>query len=170
MERTPEGRIIVVADANILINFLRIGRMDILRGVKAYGFCIPNHVRQEISYPAQKEAIDQAIQEGHLIEIALTDLQELRLYAGYRRRLGDGEAACLAVAMHRRWVLASDEKRILRREVLEKLGEQYLLNTPGILVKAIREHIVTVEEADRIKDDLAKHRFVMKIRSFRDFI
>lgn len=161
MERASDGRILVVADTSFLVNFLALNRMDILRGLRGYTFRIPNHVVREIEYEDQKERLHDALTEGTLSEIELTDLAEVALYADLRRFLGDGESACLAVAATRRWVIAADEKGRLRREVMERLGEGYLLNTPGAIVEALRARILTVSEAEEIRRELARRRFVM---------
>jgi len=56
------------------------------------------------------------------------------------------------------------------KQVLDILGENYWLNTPGILLKAIKENILTVAQADTIKDALAQNRFVMHFASFQDLL
>lgn len=133
MERTHDGRILVVADTSFLINFLALNRMDILQGLRGYAFRIANHVVGEVEYEDQKERLHDALVKGTLSEIEITNLSEIALYTELRRFLGDGESACPAVATTRRWVMAADEKRRLGREVMERLGEGYLLNTPGPL-------------------------------------
>jgi len=105
--------------------------------------------------------METAIADGILTELEITDPAEIALYGELRRFLGDGEAACLAVAATRRWVIATDEKRRLRRELFKRLGEEYLLNTPGAIVAALRAGILTVPEAETIRRELAQHRFVM---------
>jgi predicted nucleic acid-binding protein len=161
VERTLDGSILVVADTSFLVNFLAINRMDILAGLRAYAFRVPNHVVIEVEYEDQKERLHAALAGGLLSEIEITDLSEIALYAELRDFLGDGESACLAVAATRRWVIATDEKRRLRREIFERLGEGYLLDTPGALVAALRAGILTAPEAEAIRQELAQHRFVM---------
>ncbi|MBZ0161014.1 hypothetical protein [Candidatus Methylomirabilis sp.] len=136
-------------------------RMDILHQLRGYAFRIPNHVVAEVEYEDQKKRLHDAFAEGTLSEIEITDIAEIALYAELRRVLGDGESACLAVAATRRWVMAGDEKGRLRREVMERLGEGYLLNTPGAIVEALRAGILTVSEAEEIRMELARRRFVM---------
>ena len=172
MQRTEDGRLLVSTDSNILINFIKIGRLDLLRQLRNYAFRIPEEVYQEISYPDQRAELDRALEEGWTEKFQITALDEISAYAQYRRQMDDGEAACLAVSVSRRWIIACDEqkKRVIHREVRNKLGTGYLLNTPGILVKAIREGHLTVEEADQIKEDLAHNRFVMNIASFRELL
>lgn len=161
MERTPEGRILVVADTSFLVNFLAINRMDILAGLRDFAFRVPNHVVAEVEYEDQKERLHAALAAGVLGEIEITDLPEIALYAELRAFLGDGESACLAVAATRRWVIATDEKRRLSREIFGRLGEGYMLDTPGALVAALRAGILSVREAEAIREELARHRFLM---------
>ncbi len=102
------------------------------------------------------ERLQAALAAGTVTEIEKTDLAEIGLYDELRRggRLGDGESACLAVAATRRWAIAADEKGRLRREIVERLGEDYSLDTPGALVAALRAGLVTVPEAEAIREEL----------------
>lgn len=161
MERTPDGRILAVTDTSFLVNFLGLDRMDILRGLRGYAFRIPNHVVMEVEYQDQKERLYAALADGTVSEIEITDPSEIALYAELRTFLGDGESACLAVAGTRRWVIAADEKGRLRREIHERLGKHYLLNTAGALVEVLRAGILTVPDAEEIRRELATRRFVM---------
>ena len=162
----------MITDANILINFIKIGRVDILQQLRIYAFYLPEEVYREITYPAQRRVLDHALENGWLQKIVITDRNELRSYAQHRRQMGDGEAACLAIAMCRKWIMACDEqkKKLISKTVRDHLGAGYLLNTPGILLKAIREGILTVSRADAIKNTLAQNRFVMPFASFQNFI
>lgn len=170
MQKRTNSQSCVITDANILINFIKIGRLDILQQLRMYAFYIPEEVYEEITYPAQRLVLDQALAQGWLSKIVITDLNELLSYAQYRLQMGDGEAACLAIATHRLWIMACDERRLIPSEVQSKLGKGYLLNTPGILLKAIHEGILTVSQADAIKCTLAQNQFVMRFASFQDLI
>ena len=68
--------------------------------------------------------------------------------------------------------MACDEqkKKLIYRTIQQHLGKGYLLNTPGILIEAIREGMLTVSRADAIKNTLAQNRFVMPFASFQNFI
>ena len=172
MQKRTDSQSCVITDANILINFIKIDRLDILQKLQMYAFYIPEEVYAEISYPAQRLILDRALGKGWLRKTVITDQNELLSYARYRQQMGDGEAACLAIATCRRWIMACDEqkKKLISKEVQRVLGTGYLLNTPGILLKAIRECILTVSQADAIKDTLAQNRFVMSFASFQDLI
>lgn len=107
---------------------------------------------------------------GYLTQTAITDLAEMLTYADLRRSLGQGEAACLAIADHRGFLVASDETRAFRREAVARIGEERLLTTPDLISRTIRAGITTVEEADTWKLKLAKKRFQMTFTSFRDIL
>jgi hypothetical protein len=67
--------------------------------------------------------------------------------------MGGGEAASLALAVTRGWVVASGEKKAFRREALVRLGPRRILTTPGLCVLAIRSGVLSVEEADGDKSE-----------------
>lgn len=172
MQKRTDGQSCVITDANILINFIKIDRLDILQKLQIYAFYIPEEVYVEITYPAQRLVLDQVLGEGWLRKTEIADQNELLSYTRYRQQMGDGEAACLAIATCRRWIMACDEEKnkLISREIQYELGKGYLLNTPGILLKAIHESILTVSQADAIKCSLAQNRFVMSFASFQDLI
>ena len=45
-----------------------------------------------------------------------------------------------------------------------------ILNTPGILLLAIRAGLLSVDEADGLKARLETHRYRMKFDAFRDVL
>ena len=74
------------------------------------------------------------------------------------------------MAAARGWMVASDERRRFRREVVARLGEGRLVTTAGLLVLAIRAGLLSVEEADHAKAVLEQHRFRMTFASFRELL
>ena len=81
-----------------------------------------------------------------------------------------GEAACIARAVRRGALVASDEKRAFRREAEARLGPGRVLNTPGLLLLGIRRGILTVDEADEMKQTLERLRFRMMFESCRELL
>ena len=161
---------VVVTDANVLINLIHAGRLHLLGALTAFKFVVPDHVIAEITRSAQRQALEIALTRGALSKRSITGPRELATYAELRRIMGSGEAACLAMAEARGWLIASDEKRRLRREVIAWLGEGRLVTTAGLFVIAIRAGVISVKEADQIKEILQRHRFRMAFRSFRDLL
>jgi predicted nucleic acid-binding protein len=161
---------IVVTDSNVLINLAHINRLDLLDRLPPFSFVVPQEVVKEITNVTQSELIREAINSGSLREVQLDSIPELRIYAQLVRTLGSGEAACLALAESRGWLIASDEKRKFYREAMVRLGQGRIINTAGILLKAIRLNVLNVDEADEAKTFLAQRRFTMKFASFRDLL
>jgi predicted nucleic acid-binding protein len=161
---------VVVTDTNILINLTHINRIDLLGKLPPYSFVVPEQVVKEVKELAQAAAIQAAITSGVLQEIQLNGLTELTIYAELVQTLGIGEAACLALAQCRSWLIASDERRKFYRETVARLGAGRLLNTAGILMHAIKLGVITIEDADHAKALLEQRKFVMKFASFRDLL
>lgn len=160
----------MVTDSNVLINLAHINRLDLLDRLPPFSFVVPQEVVKEITNVTQSELIREAINSGSLREVQLDSIPELRIYAQLVRTLGSGEAACLALAESRGWLIASDEKRKFYREAMVRLGQGRIINTAGILLKAIRLNVLNVDEADEAKTFLAQRRFTMKFASFRDLL
>jgi predicted nucleic acid-binding protein len=155
VERDADGRLLVVADSSFLINFLAIDRMDILNQLPQFRFSVVNHVRAEIRYESHRVRLEAAMESGGVTEIEISDPAEILLYDELRSFLGDGESASLAVAVSRLWVIAADEKGRFRRELFVRQGENYLLDTLGALLTAIKSDIITVAEAEALRSGSA---------------
>ena len=166
---TPPTRV-VVADANVLINLLHVARLEKCSRVPGLELVVPNHVREEISYPAERSEFDDALARGILRIEVITDPEAVELFAELSERLGRGESACLAIAVEKGWMVASDEKRRFRREAWARIGPDRLLGTPELLALAIQAGLLTIEEADGDKAILETRRFKMGFASFRDLV
>jgi predicted nucleic acid-binding protein len=85
--------------------------------------------------------------------------------------MGRGEAASLALAVSLgQSYVASDERRVFLREARMRLGEGRIIDTPGLLLLAIRRGTLTLDDADRAKATLETQRFTMRFDSFADLI
>lgn len=159
---------LVLVDANVLINLALVDRLDLLGSLLDLDFRAPQEVLGEVI--RERGRVDGALRRGHLKEVFLGEMEELALFVELRRMMGLGEAACLAMAVHRGALVASDEKRVFRREAEARLGPGRILNTPGLLLLGIRRGILAIEEADEMKEALERQRFRMKFGSFREFL
>lgn len=158
---------IVVSDANVLVNLLHIGRLDLLVQLEGYTFFIPKDVDAEVT--RDRAQLDEQIQAGALVVVPLDAIPALELYADLVQRMGKGEAACLALAATKGWLISSDEKKAFRREAEKRLGPNSIITTPGLILLAIRAGLMTVEDADAAKALLEQHRFRMTFSSFLEF-
>jgi predicted nucleic acid-binding protein len=160
----------VVVDANVLINLAHVDRLDLLGALEGFDFVIPLEVRQEVKSAEARLRLDRSLNLGHLRETPLEGLETLTLFADFLQIMGQGEAACLALATIRGWYIASDEKRAFLREAQRHLGPGRILSTPGLLLFAIRRNLLTIEQADEAKAALERCRFRMAFNSFREIL
>ena len=164
---------IVVADASVVINFLRINRVDLLAGLPLH-FTLTDHVAHEVSdrYPDQRKRLASAFDASILSQIAVTNPEELALFGSLAAngRLGAGECSAIAVAVHRNHILAIDGRRAII-EARRTDQAVRIVTTQDLIVSMIRQRLLTVPEADVIKEEWAtKHRFRLKLNSFQDLV
>ena len=162
---------IIVTDASVLINFLRIDRTDFLAR-HTHDFIATDHVTAEITnrYPDQEQRFATAIAARAISVTRVTTSEEIDLFSSMlaTRRLGAGE--CSAIAIHRRYILAIDD-RIATTHARRADSTLRILATQDLVVSMILENLLDVAEADRIKQEWAtRHRFRLKLDSFQDMI
>jgi predicted nucleic acid-binding protein len=167
---TPPRTRVIVTDANVVINFVHVGLLGELPAMVDMECCISDEVYDEVLRPAQRTVLDAALGAGMWSRESLTDPGAIELFATLATIMGRGEAASLALAVSRRSYVASDERRVFLREARQRLGEGRVVDTPGLLVMAIRRGTLTVDDADRAKAILETHRFTMRFHSFADLI
>lgn len=160
----------VVADANILINLIHIGRLSAPGLLPPFDFVVPSEVVAEILNEGQSAALRAAIDASHLARVTFQDTEELTAFAELASFLGKGESACLALAQQRGWWVASDERGAFQREALQRLGPGRLINTLGILLSAVHAGVLTVDEADQAKAVLERNCFRVRFKSFRELL
>ena len=160
----------VATDTCVLINLAMVSRLDLLKLIPPYIFHSASEVLGEIEDPDQRTVVDQAIAAGYLDEVKLDQRGELDLYVAFNATLGKGESACLALGKSRGWAIATDESKDPRwKKVISGAGFA-IINTPGILLAAIRAGELTVTAADEIKIRLEQRRFKMKFDSFASLV
>lgn len=167
---TNAETVVVVTDANVLINLIRIGQLPLLGQLDGYRFLVPAEVVNEIAEPDQREALSWALTEGHLEQVVVDTMESLQLFVELRDVMGMGEAACLALAATGGCHIASDEKKRFRRRAAELIGEGRIVRTEEILLAAIHQGRISVAEADGFKAVLAANRYSMPFQSFSDLM
>lgn len=165
---------IVVADTSVLINFLRIDRMDLI-GHHPQRFLATDHVEAEITsdYPDQRTRYQAAVVSGQLDTCSVVDPDEVALFLRLRpgERLGAGECSAIAVAINRKYPIAIDDDRAVKRAVREVGAKLEVVKTVDVIVTLIRTGVLNTDAADQIKDEWAhQHRFRIKAASFRDLL
>lgn len=167
---TGRGVATVALDASVLINFLILNRMGILSDLPGYRFVVLDAVEQEVRRPQQQLTLTRAFEQGFVDHAGAANPGELEVFADHRRVMDLGEAACLAAAEVRGWMLASDERRLFRTIALGRIGEDRILTTPAILVLAVKAGVIAVEELRESKEELERNRFRAPLEAFEGLV
>lgn len=164
---------IVVADSSVLINFLKVDRVDLL-GRLPTRIVITDHVDDEVSrhFADQRARLHAAMKAGHLEQRVVEAGPALPLFGPLiaTHRLGVGESSAIAYAVALGAAVALDDRQAIA--VAQRLAPSLsVIGTTDLVIAAIRARAIGVAEADKLKADWAKyHRFTIKIGSFRDLL
>jgi predicted nucleic acid-binding protein len=171
-----DGRQRAIIDTSVLINFLRIDRVDLLAAHPAYRFVVIDYVRREVTnrYQQQLARLEAALAAGLLegdIDPADVSMAELTAYAELQKvRIGDGERGAIAAAYARGHAVAINDYRAMKK-LPAAFGAIPREDTSTIVVSLIRAGVLGVAEADAIKADWeAHHRFRLKFSSFGEVV
>lgn len=163
------ARQVVAVDANVLINLIHVEALGLLGKLEGFDFVVIEDVVHEITRPTQAAALANAIAQGWIRSERLERPDGLAMFADLSHVIDRGEAASLAWAATEQACIACDDRHA-RREADTRLGPGRVLTTPGLLVLAIRAGLLTVDEADQMKDMLDANRFKMAFASFKDVV
>lgn len=162
---------IIVTDTSVLVNFLCIDRMDLFADY-SHEFTVTDHVAAEISYqyPEQQKRFTLASATGAVSQTSVTSSEEVFLFGSLSAsgRLAAGECSAITMAVHRQYILAFDDYQAAA-QARSIDPDLVVLKTQDLMVSMIKEELLNIREADKIKDDWAeRHRFRLNLRSFQD--
>ena len=131
-------------------------------------------VKKEVSAKSklQKERFKHAVRTSRIEVETLSSPLEMDLFTKLSsdERLGVGESSAVALASERDISVAMDDKRAIEiTKIIAPLVK--VITTKDIVVGAIQNGYLTVQEADTIKLDWAEnHRFRLNVESFESLI
>ena len=144
-----------ILDATVISNFAAVERFDLLRlalGTVHLAVAVYGEVQRGIEDGYEfLRAVDAELAPHHVDGwIRLTDLEdeeEHEAYARLRTRVQSGEAASLAIAAHRMWTVATDDRAA--RRIAAEVGVS-ITGTLGILLQLIERDDLSLEEANQL--------------------
>lgn len=162
---------IIVLDTSVLINFLRIKRIDLLANL-SHSFHVTDHVFEEITdhYPDQQKAFNAAQNQGVFKVVSVRKAREIDLFQSLvvTSVLGNGECSAIAYAINGGLCLAIDD-RVAIRYAQQSQPDLYIITIIQLMAMMINSNLLSVNEADQIKKERElKHRFHIKIGSFKE--
>jgi predicted nucleic acid-binding protein len=157
----------IIFDTNVLSNFVRAGQLGLLRRLYPDNACCSGFVVSEVLRGLHMghqdlEPLANIIVTGWPRQEVPTTTVERQLYAAISLSLGDGESSCLALAAHRGYVFACDDR--LARSEGARLGV-VLTGTVGILIKSVRLGVIELNEANTILKKMIKAGFYAPLKT-----
>ncbi len=134
----------IYLDANAIINCMKLGCWGSVLALPSHRCFVVENVVQEVRYPAEARLLRCTFTTGRLHRVQVVEIDELKAYVELKTRLGDGEAAALALAALRSGLVASDEKGRFLREAERLLGQDRVLRTADLAVAAIHGGTTTL--------------------------
>jgi predicted nucleic acid-binding protein len=151
----------IIFDTCVLSNFALADAFPLLHSLYSRTAFVADMVALENLRGIQKgyaalAAVREAVGAGWLQEVSCSTFEEKRLFEALSVSLGIGEAASIAIARHRGFVFACDD-RAARKEAA--LCGVKLTGTVGILIKAVRVGEIDLRKANRILKKMVGHGF-----------
>lgn len=143
----------IVADTTVLSNFAGAAQLDLLRQIFGHLY-LPAEVLAEIRagleegyrfYDGIEAMVHPLAESGWLRLTGMRDESELRAFGDLPPSLHGGEAACMAIAWCRGWMLLTDD-RAARAEAARR-GLR-VSGTIGCLILAIKRGLCSIEQAN----------------------
>lgn len=137
-----------VIDTTVLSNFAHVKQPDLLQ--QAFDELVaPTAVMDEWREGVRLGAVP-AVDWNWLPEIGLTGAEQLTAEE-FGQTLGRGEAACLALAVSRGWIVLTDDQNA--RKAARKAGLM-VSGTLGALMNLIHLKVITVAEGDLLLSEM----------------
>jgi predicted nucleic acid-binding protein len=155
----------VLLDNTILSNFALIGRTDLIYSLWADVARTTKPVLEEY----QAGTITLNLPKGAWKGLVVDELsaEEMARAAMLPHQLGAGERSCLAVAILRKTVFASDDR--LARKHASRAG-LIVIGSIGILIRCIRKDLIDKPGAQELLDKMIMAHYYSPITSFDEIL
>lgn len=168
------GRECVILDTSVLINFLAIDQAQLLVDHPTFEFIVTDHVQVEVTehYSDEFTRLEAMLATAGVKQISVNTLEELEIFGKLIliRRLGSGECAAIAAAIHRGCRIAIDDQ-VATKHLSRLYPSLRVETTQSLVVGLIRLEVLTIAQADRFKERWqAEHRFRLPFQSFQDVL
>lgn len=165
--------LIIITDTSLLLNFIKVGRTDLLASY-SHDFIVTDHVVEEVTdyYPEELKAFANALDNNIIVQQSLTSIDELQLFGEFLEsgRLGAGECSAIACAIYGGHKLAIDDTRAIA-QAEKRSPTLEVIRTQDLVILMIQEGLLTIEEADEMKLQWETEcRFKLKIATFNELL
>ena len=150
----------ILLDCDVIIHFIKAGKQLLLAKIFPERFVILDRVKAELDkHKSSQTSISNFIEWSKIPVIPMPNsIEIIKEYILLKKTLGDGEAACMAVAKHTKDYIASSNLRDIG-QYCQQHGIVYL-TTMDILLQAYTSGIMDEAECDgfikEVKDKKSK--------------
>jgi predicted nucleic acid-binding protein len=137
--------VIALLDNTVMSNFALVERPDLLRTAFGGTLATPQQAFNELVAGVRRGKLPDL--DWSWLSVWALEAAETPHYRQFLRRLNAGEAACLAMAIHREGRLVTDDRDA--RELAHRLRIP-LSGTLGVLVRLVDVGALQVEQADAL--------------------
>jgi predicted nucleic acid-binding protein len=161
------GRRTTITDASVLLNYLGLGRLDLLTGLRRRIILTPE-VNLEVK--RNRAALDAALAAKEIaIQSPPLGPDDAALFAQLARRLSLGDAACVIAARDFSADLARDD-RATQRAAARVVPEEALVGSEALLAEAVRTGLLALADGDALLGELVKLRYRPKVASLHELL
>ncbi len=150
-----------IADTTVISNFALINRLDVL--VTTIELSTTEEVVEELKVCVQKGIFKLDFNKMKIISMTR---QERIAFFGLINRFGRGEASCLAIGMHRKARIFTDD--FDARKVAQRTGIP-VSGTIGVLIKAIEKESITKDEGNELLHGMIENGFFSPLETLGKF-
>lgn len=162
-----------IANTTVISNFALVNRLDILEKTFSIVFITPE-VREEIrrgfheGYRFLEAAVSHIkISSGKLRVVNFDHEKEQEDFYEFCVKLHVGEASCLAIAKNRNWLFLTDD--MAARKLAKSINVD-LSGTIGVLVLAVKQKVISVDESDYLLKEMIRGNYRSPVSSISEFI
>lgn len=156
----------LIANTTVLSNFSHVQRPALLRATCLETIVTAAQVMAEIQRGVERHVLPSCDWQW-LPVYTLDTPAERRLYTQLHQRLGAGESACLALAMHRGFMVLTDDIDARR---WGHHAEIPVSGTIGLLVQLVQGDVLTVDEANALVHAMREHGYYAPIARLEDLL
>jgi predicted nucleic acid-binding protein len=156
----------ILIDNTVLSNFALVGELILLKDYCQGKGATTEYVLAEFERGI-KEGIFINTNLDWLKNLALVDVKESSLFKTLSKRLGAGEASCLAIAMYREYDLLSDDMAVRKVALREKVR---ISGSIGVLLELIRIEKINLEKGNKILRNFIKYGYFSPVDRLNELL
>lgn len=169
MMTKKDGKPKILLDCDVVIHFTKAGKQLLLPKIYPGQFIMLSKVYQELERrKSTLAALNNFLQWSGIEVVDMPkSIDIIREYALLRKTMGDGEAACLAVARHTKDCVASSNLKDIKAYC--ELHQIVYLTTMDILAEAYKQGIMNEAECDQFIYDVVSKDSKLPFRTIQEY-